>query len=399
MGINHIEKLNKRKIYLINFISLFFGFGLAISSYITGFYFKEAAHTDNISNFYLASYFIFLVLVLNLHKIIKFSGKSMSLYFFLFIKTLSITLILFINPSLLGALSLITYIVFGNLAWLALNIILETYSVDKMSGRIRGLFLTISNTGFLFGPYLSMDLFSNFSFNGVFTAVLIIDVLILFISIFTLNEAKNDYNKTLTIIQLLNKAKKRKNIMRIYYISIVLNFFYATMVIYSPIYLYNLGLSYTDIGKVFTIMLLPFVLFQYIVGRIADKKIGEKEMIIFALMIMSLSTLSIYFIESTNLIIWATVLFITRIGASFIEVLKDSYFFKRIDGEDIELIDFFRTAKPVAYASFALVSGVLLDFLEIKTMFILLSLVIIAGLYPALRLDDSLGEDELLKLK
>ncbi len=398
-NLNHNEKLNKRKIYLINFISLFFGFGLALSSFLYSFYFEEATGNSNVSNFYLATYVLFLILILNLHKIIRNIGKSMSLYLFLFFKLLAVILILFLEPSLVGSLAIIAYIAFGNLAWVALNIILETYSTDKMSGRIRGVFMTIVNTGFLFGPFLSMRLFEKYNFNGVFAIVLIIDLLILIISIFAFNNLKHTYKKSFTILGLLQKAKKRVNVLRIYSISWILNFFYAVMVIYMPLYLSNsIGLTKPEIGIVFTIMLLPFVLFQYPVGKLADKKMGEKELIIFALMIMALSTLSIYYIDSKNLFIWGSVLFITRIGASFIEILRDSYFFKRIDGGDIELIDFFKTAKPFAYITFALISGLLLDFLEIKSMFIILTLVIIIGLYPAFKLKDNLSEDEAKEL-
>ncbi len=397
-NLNHSEKLNKNKIFLINFVSLFFGFGLALSSFVYSFYFQEATGNSNVSNFFLATYVVFLILILNLHKIIRNIGKSMTLYLFLFFKLLAVVFILFLEPSLFGSLSIIAYITFGNLAWVTLNIILETYSTDKMSGRIRGLFMTIVNSGFLLGPFLSMHLLEKYDFNGVFTVVLVIDLFILLISIFAFNNLKHTYKKSFTVISLIQKAKKRTNILRIYFISYILNFFYATMVIYTPIYLKNIGLSLSDIGLVFTIMLLPFVLFQYPIGKLADEKMGEKELIIFALMIMALSTLSIYFIESTSVIVWGAVLFATRIGASFIEILRDSYFFKRIDGNDVELIDFFKTAKPLAYITFALISGLLLSFLEIKTMFMVLTVVIIIGLYPAFKLEDNLGENEINQL-
>ncbi|MCK5416743.1 MFS transporter [Candidatus Parcubacteria bacterium] len=397
-NLKHHEKLNKKKIYLINIISFFFGFGLALTSFLYSFYFEEATGDSNVSNFYLATHVIFLIIILNLHKVIKSIGKSMALYLFLFFKLLAILLVLFLDISLLGSLSIIAYITFGNLAWVNLNIILESYSTDKMSGRIRGIFMTIVNTGFIFGPFLSMQLLGKYDFKGVFIVVLVIDALILLLSIFSFNNLKHTYKESFTVGNLIKKAKKRKNVMRIYYISYVLQFFYATMIMYMPLHLRSIGFEFSEIGIIFTVMLLPFVIFQYPVGILADKKMGEKELIIFALMVMALSTLSIFYIESTSIFVWAVILFATRIGASFIEILRDSYFFKRIDGNDVELIDFFKTAKPTAYITFSLISGVLLSFLEINTMFLLLTIVIISGLYPAFKLKDNLGEEELKKL-
>jgi MFS family permease len=135
-------------------------------------------------------------------------------------------------------------------------------------------------------------------------------------------------------------------------------------------------------------MLLPFVLLQYPMGVLADKKVGEKKLLFLALLIMASCTLVFYFTSSQNILVWAVVLFGTRVGASMLEVLRDSYFYKRIDGDDMDLIDFFRTAMPVGYILAALASLVLLLFLPLKWVFVLLALVTFSALIPALRLTE-----------
>ena len=53
---------------------------------------------------------------------------------------------------------------------------------------------------------------------------------------------------------------------------------YAWMVIYTPLHMLDLGFTWEEIGQIFTIMLIPFVLVEYPAGWLADKYIGETEM-------------------------------------------------------------------------------------------------------------------------
>jgi MFS family permease len=175
----------------------------------------------------------------------------------------------------------------------------------------------------------------------------------------------------------------------------VLEFFYALMIVYTPLYLLDLGMTWSQIGVTFTIMLIPFILINYPVGVIADKKLGEKEMIIFALFLMAFSTLSVYFVASTSVAVWGFVLFMTRVGAAMVETLRDSYFYKRIDGDDMDIISFFRTSKSAAYISATAVSAMLLVVFPVKVMFLFLTFVILLALYPAFTLVDNKSEEEM----
>ena len=167
------------------------------------------------------------------------------------------------------------------------------------------------------------------------------------------------------------------------------------MIIYSPLYLRSIGMEWGKIGIIFTFMLIPFVLLEYPAGLLADKKIGEKEMIIAALAIMGFSTLSIFFINSTGIIIWMIVLFLTRVGASLLEILRDSYFYKRIDGYDVDIVEFFRTSRAVGFIIGSIVSGILFIFLPMKSVFIIIAIVIFSGLIPAFNLIDNKSEEEI----
>jgi MFS family permease len=391
----HDEKLDAGRIHLTSFVSFLMGFSQAVLVYVISSYFKLATGVENVGVFYAVSYIIFLIVLLNLHKFMRVLGKANVFYFALLAKLVVIVFLIFSDPSVTGILLLMLYIILGHIEWVALDVIIENFSVDRMSGRIRGLHLTIINAGFLFGPFVSTYVLNNMGFHGIFIFSLVFNAFVLIFGLMSFRKVNHRFEQKLKVVDILKKVINRKNVMRIYYISFVLEFFFALMIIYTPIYLRDLGYSWESIGIMFTVMLIPFVLVQYPAGILADKKIGEKEMLIFSLFAMALATGAIYFVGAGSVLIWAAVLFATRIGAALIETLRDSYFFKRIDGRDVDLIDFFRTTVPVAYILAAMLSSFVLFLFPTKYIFILTALVVASALYPAFKLKDSQCEAEM----
>lgn len=392
----HDENLDETKIKLTAFVTFLMGFSQAVLIYVMSSYFKEATGTENIGIFYAVSYIIFLIILLNLHKLVRVLGKSNIFYFSLLFKIITITFLTLSVPSMTGALLIMLYIILGHIEWVALDFIVESFSVDSKSGRIRGMHLMIFNAGFLFGPFVSTYILDKMDFHGIFVFSLIFNAFVLIFSLIGFRSVNHRFEQRLKVLDILKKAFARKNIMRIYYISFVLEFFFALMIIYTPIYLRDLGYSWADIGWIFTAMLVPFVLVQYPMGILADKKTGEKEFIIASLLMMGISTLAIYFMGTGTIVMWAIMLFTTRIGAALIELLRDSYFYKRIDGHDVDLINFFRTSLPVAFICATILSSFVFIFLPVKFAFILTGLVVLSALYPAFKLQDNKCEAEFL---
>jgi len=394
--LHHKEKLDKNKISLITFITFLIGFSNAILAYIMSSYFKLATGTENFGVFYVILFSIFLISLLNLHKAVVFLGKNNVFYFALLAKLLVIALLAFGNPSFLGVFLLMVFVVLGGIEWASLDLILEGYSIDKMSGRIRGLHLTVLNLGILFGPFLSVYILEKMDFQGIFIFSFIFNAFVFIFALLGFRKIKNRISQREGILLVIRKALKRKDVVRIYSISFVLEFFYAAMVIYMPIYLRDLGYSWGGIGWIFTAMLIPFVLVQYPMGFLADKKTGEKEFLILALLIMGCSTIWIYFMGAGSIFLWSAVLFLTRIGAALIEVLRDSYFFKRVDGEDVDLINFFRTAYPVGFIVASFIFSLMLFVISMKTIFLLTGIVVLLGIYAAVKLEDNASEKEII---
>jgi MFS family permease len=395
MILNPIEKSEKSKIRLISFISFLTGFSQAVIVYVMSYYFKLSSGTENVGFFYTGTYILVLFFLFNLHKLVKKWGKSQVFLFTLLAKIGILTFLTMSEPSL-GSIALLgLYLILNCLEWTMIDVILESFSRDHLSGRIRGLNLTIFNLGFLFGPFISAKILAAADFRGIFILVLAINALAFVFALTNLRKVNHQFSQSLGVGDLIKKVLKRKDILKIYYISFVLEFFYALMVIYTPLYLLDLGFSWEKIGIIFTFMLIPFVLLQYPAGILADKKIGEKELIIVAIIMMALSTALIYFTQSQSLFIWSLILFATRIGAALVEILRDSYFYKRISGYDVDLINFFRTSMPLAYIVSTFLSGLFLIFLPIKAAFLLVVIFVLSALYPAFKLVDNPCEEEL----
>jgi MFS family permease len=395
MILTQIEKSEKRKIKLISFISFLTGFSQAVIVYVMSYYFKLASGTENVSFFYTATFVLVLVLLVSLHKLVRKWGKSRVFFFALLAKIGILSLLTLTEPSFWSITLLGFYLILNSLEWTMIDVILESFSHDHLSGRIRGLHLTIFNLGFLFGPFISAKILAAADFRGIFIFILILNAIALISGLAGLRKVNHDFSQSLKVGELIKKVLKRKDILNIYYISFVLEFFFALMVIYTPLYLLDLGFSWEKIGVIFTFMLIPFVLLQYPAGILADKKIGEKELIIAAILMMAISTSMVYFTSSGSLFVWSLILFSTRIGAALIEILRDSYFYKRISGYDVDLINFFRTSMPLAYITSTFLSGMVLIFLPIKSAFLIVAVVVLSALYPALKLVDNPCEEEL----
>ena len=390
----HIEHADEKKLGLLKFISFLFGFSQAILAYVIADYFRESFGSTNVSVFYFISYIIALIGILNMHKIIKRIGKATAMLFFLFLQVCSVTFLIFTEPSIIGVSLLMAFIISSYLSWVMLDIIVEAYSEDKKSGRIRGIHLTIMNTGFLIGPLISTQILEKFGFNGLFFVSMLISMFTFIIALFNLRGISQRFGQNLTIRDLVKKIFTNCDVMKIYFVSLALEFFFALMVVYTSLYLLELGMSWSKIGIIFTVMLIPFVILGYPVGFLADKKFGEKEMIIIGLFIMVVSSGIIFFITSTSIWVWSSVLFVTRIGATMVETLRDSYFYKKIDGRDVDIISFFRTTPSVAYILATSISAIVLIFFPLKSIFLIISLSGILAIFAAARLIDNKGEAE-----
>lgn len=385
----HKEKLNNPAIRTLDISSFILGISAALILYLESDYFKTATKSENVTVFFIVAYAITLVLIFNWHRLVRRFGKKNVFLGNLFAKALVVLMLANLSVGKIGIVFLMGYIILTVLSWIDLDILLEACSRDKKTGRIRGAYLTIMNAGYLVAPFFAGLILNRYGFQPVFLAAALLILTVWLICFFRLQNVDSSQIKGVDFMSLLKKLSGRKNVLRIYYVSFLLEFFYALMIIYTPLYLLDLGFSWVDIGKIFTVMLIPFVLLQYPAGYLADKKFEEKDMIIFSLVLMAFSTLAIFFLSSKSVILWALILFCTRIGASLIEILRDSYFYKRIDCRDVDIINFFRSVRPMAYIVGLLVATPIVYFLHIRYVFPLIAIGVLTGIFAAKNMASS----------
>ena len=137
------------------------------------------------------------------------------------------------------------------------------------------------------------------------------------------------------------------------------------------------------------VMLSPFVLLQLPLGILADKKWGEKEMLIIGFVIMGLSTIIFGAYRGVSPIIFAILLFFTRVGASTIEVMCETYFFKQINDNEPEIISLFRTTTPIAFIIAPLIGSFLILKIPFYSIYGILGIGVLIGTFFILRLKDT----------
>lgn len=142
----------------------------------------------------------------------------------------------------------------------------------------------------------------------------------------------------------------------------VLQFFYHLAPLYIPLYLHGvLGMPWSTLGWMFAVMLLPFVLIEYPAGYIADRWLGDKELLIAGFIITGISFASLAFVtSSTSLWIILAVLVASRVGTALVEAMIESHFFRRVSVEDENTVTLYRMTRPLAALTAPLLASIIL---------------------------------------
>ena len=267
----------------------------------------------------------------------------------------------------------------------AIDILIEDFSRVRSAGLIRGLSFTAANIALVVSPILAGYIGTRFGFGTIFF-LSILFLFPLFSMIFSLRKNMHEPTyHTQSIFQTIKKihndfSERSKDIQLIFMVNFLLQIFYTWIVIYSPIYLLHQGFNWDQIGVAFSIMLLPFLLFELPLGEIADRWLGEKEILSIGFVILGVSTISLAFIHSSNILVWTGALFMTRVGASFIEIMSETYFFKQIHKGDAPIISLFRFARPISLLVAPIAAAFTILVVGETAAFLILGLVVLFGL-------------------
>jgi hypothetical protein len=310
-------------------------------------------------------------------------GSLIILLFFVALEMLAVFGLGVANMRELVVALFIIHISADSILYLCLDVNLEQETkVEGTTGSKRGFFLTAQNVGWILSP-LALIFFVTQDFFGriyLLSGAILIPLFLLAILFF--KNVKETGLADSRIIPTLRSLKYKGDQARIIATNFVLNFFYSWMVIYLPLLLSRqMGFGWDKIGVIFCIMLLPFLIFELPAGMLEDKKIGEREILTAGFIIMFISTFAIPFLTSATYLIWAAVLFATRIGASFVEISSETYFFKHVKEEDTGLISLFRMTRPISYVIAPLIALPVIYFFSYSASFCFLAFFVLLGLF------------------
>ena len=376
-----IANKNNGRLAILYCLGLLLAVSSALPAYIQSNFLGEFVDVQTISLFFVIANFLSVITILLFPSLIKaltnyFTTKVvLSLY-------LASLLGLALSPGAsLALISITLFTITSNLIWINMDILVESFSNNKAMGKIRTIYFTFINAGWILSPLLSSYLIDRgqYTLSFLIAAFMVIPFYLILVSQGKKLKDKVIYQED-DLAATLKKMWNNKNLRGIFFIALLLSLFYSSAVIYIPIYLYhNLGIGWGSLGIIFSIMLIPFLLVEIPAGIIADKYIGEKELLFTGFSILTLTLFSFYYIKVPNIWLWALVLFLSRVGAALIEAMRETYFFKIISIKEVGYINIFRATTPLGYVIGAVLAALVTNFFPLNYLFLVLAIIMLSG--------------------
>ncbi len=388
-----MQSILKNRLLVVTYLMTFlYAMHYAIPVYATSSYLHKFFASSIVSAAYMVGSFFALLASVHIAKSIK---KYHTYRFTMGVAILEMIVVALFglteNIYLLPAL-FVAHFALQALLFVSLNVFMESFSAHANVGSIRGLFLAVFHVGILISPVIGGYILSISSFAVLYTVSALTLIPYLFLVHHYLGHIKDPAYHTINLIDALHKALRNKNIRGAVVAKFLVECFYAVMVIYSPLYLATLGIPLTTyLGFIIPVALIPLVILPYELGYLADTKYGEKEMLLIGLLILTVTTFICVLLTTSSVLIWALVLLISRIGASLVDTMAFTYYFKKIGPEDPSFTALFVNMYSMAIITTGAVGVMISPFLveRPQLMFVILGCVLAWGVTVVLPMKDT----------
>jgi MFS family permease len=303
-----------------------------------------------------------------------------------------ITMFAFTHNIYLLVFFFIVHYIVQTLLYVCLNVFIESFSKHAETGSIRGLFLALFNIGILISPLIGGTILENSSFEILYVVSALMLIPFMFFLHKYLSQIEEPAYHSISMLKAFKPAWRNKNLRAAMIAQFMVSCFYAVMIIYSPIYISTLGISLTTyLSFILPFSLVPLVVLPYEIGFLADTKFGEKELMITGLVILSVTTFLCVITTSTNPLVWIAILGTSRIGASFVETMAFTYYFKKIGPEDASLTAIFSNMIGVSTIVVGAIGVAVSPFIveRPQIMFVILGCAILFSIYYVLPMRDT----------
>lgn len=377
-------------IMAVYFLTLFYAFHYALPLYSESSYLESIVDLKWVGIIYSVAAIFSFILTIKIGSILNKWGNRSVLIWVVLLEGASLLVLAFSSSVIVSISAFIVHIVLLALIFVAINILLESVSTNESTGRVRGVFLTILNLGILTGPFFAAQ-FIESGFTLIFILSVLCLVPVMYILLTRFKHLKEPRYIAPDIFENISQLKKFPNIRRIVLLQLVLELFYIVMIVYGPIYLIQNEITdlTTYLGVVIPIVLIPFIILPYPLGRLADSRLGEKELLAFGLILMIFGTLLFTLLSVPILSYYVFALFLGRLGASMVEEMTSSYFYKQVDSSQSDLIGIFTNTRNVAIIFGPLVGSIIVYSLSLHAVFFGLALILALSLVPLIKLHDT----------
>ena len=384
---------NPIRFWFVYLISIVFTFQNLLVAYSSSTYIGQFVKSEQIGILFSLGAFSSIIIFFLLPTILKKYGNVFT--------TIGLMLITITTLGLVGTavnfsitvISFVLFLTISPIIYLNIDIFSETLigKNDVGTGGKRGLALSLMSAAAVFST-ISMGWLvgDNSNLSVLFYTSMLVGIFFIAIIVFAFRHFYDPIYRQIQFISLIKDSWNNSDIKTVFTAHFLLQLFFSWTIIYIPLFLATeVGFSWQDIGYIISVGLFAYVLFEYPIGIMADRYIGEKEMMAVGFLVLTLATASISFATSMGIVGWMILMFMSRAGASLVEATTESYFFKKVHGEDANLMSLFRLLRPLANLAGALLGSVCLLFLPFNLIFLCLAFFMVGGIFITTYLHDT----------
>ncbi len=390
-------KYKKKLLYIIYFSVVFFALHNFITYFIFSDYLSQYFDRFSLSMIYTLSAFFSILLSNFFGDFLKKFTNYKTLISILIIQFLTTSILAFSGSLNIFSISIfsIIYLISSTMIWVSINVFIEEFSDHENIGSIRGTILTLYNVQAIIAPFIAAQFFEFIGYRGIFILSAITLLPLLYITRHFFNHVKEPKYKHINLFSSFKMVWSNRDIRGVIASSFALNAFYGAINIYLILYLTKVlnipTLLY--LGIITPISVIPFILIPYKLGKYSDEVFGEKKAMIFGILLMSITIMSVYLfnITSNNIMVWIVILFIARLGASIAETENYAYFYKKIDERSAGLIALFQNMINIGFLFTSLIGAIFIGLLNmsISYIFLIIGLVGVVSVFIIMRIQDT----------
>lgn len=390
----HYTKHDHINFGLIYVLSILFTFHGLLVAYSNSTYMEQFAAPEVIGGLYTIGSSLAVLSFLFISRVLRKIGNVRLTMYLALAEVVSLLVLGLTTSPATAIVAFVIFLTLNPLIYLSIDIFSENMigNDEKSTGSKRGLTLTLMSLAAMGGP-LALGVIVGDDGSNLYKTYLIsasIFSIFIFIILAKFKEFKDPVYSEIKVLSAIRLFWESHDIRNVFLAHFTLQIFFSWMVIYFPLYLATqIGYTWDIIGAIIAVGLFAYVLTEYPVGIIADKWLGEKEMMACGFLILAVSASWISFMATAPVIAWMILMFISRTGASLVEATTESYFFKHTKGTDANIMSFFRLTRPLAMLIGALAGSVALLYLPFELIFIVLGFMMVPGIFFTMALTDT----------